>query len=256
MRAKDYRFPLIAMFGKPQSQSERPTKPPRRHWQATHSFADIRLSHVIEGALALALFAAATAQVYVYIRQASIMDGQLTVMRDTLGEMSKQRLLTIAQMRANLRREDPEITPMNERSTPAVQGEKADSWQISPRWTDAGSTNAQEYLGWFDVQAFDRRPNQMLDAKDCPAIPTPPDLPDGTVIPPGHKFPQLAQKLSAQDAFAAVNGGKYILMRGHIQYRDIFQDTSLHYENWCVVIIPNDAQRSIFSFPLLRDSAG
>jgi hypothetical protein len=70
------------MFGQPNPTEDKQEKPPRRYWYATYRFVDIRLSHIIEFLLALALFAAAVTQIFVYLKQAR-------TMRDTLDEMKK-----------------------------------------------------------------------------------------------------------------------------------------------------------------------
>ena len=66
---------------------------------------------------------------------------------------------------------------------------------------------------------------------------------------------QISKFLSVDDANAVVANTKYILMWGHIEYEDIFPDTSLHHYDWCVAVIPNDIARAIFSFPILKNES-
>src|SRR5271169_4634321 len=70
----------------------------------------------------------------------------------------------------------------------------------------------------------------VLRDAGCSPISEPRPLPDGTIIEPGRTISQLAQMLHFEDAAKARDGVKYILMRGHIQYRDIFPDTPMHHD--------------------------
>ena len=91
------------MLGNPNRMLQQGNKPPRRHWYATPGFIDIKLSHIIEGALALALFCAAIAQVSVYLRQAHIMNRQLSVMQRQLtdAEIQEAASITIRNLTVN-----------------------------------------------------------------------------------------------------------------------------------------------------------
>ncbi|MBI3704005.1 MAG: hypothetical protein HY244_09195 [Rhizobiales bacterium] len=198
---------------------------------------------------------ATIATVGVTIHHAEIFNQQLTAMRGQLAEMKNQRLMTVAQLRANIRREQPNVRAIGEGGKLIVAGEKITGWIISPAWTNAGGTDAKDYRGWFDIKAFDVRPGQTnVQATDCLPIPEPNPLPPAGTFQYGATFLQAAQTLAIEDAVKAQVGTKYIFMRGHIQYRDIFPDTLLHYADWCVAIIPNDLERSLFSFLSLREN--
>jgi hypothetical protein len=54
-------------------------KPPKRHWEATESFSDLKFSHWVEILLTTVLVCVGIGQLYVYIRQASIMDEQTKI---------------------------------------------------------------------------------------------------------------------------------------------------------------------------------
>jgi hypothetical protein len=153
------------------------------------------------------------------------------VTQDQLTEMKNQRLMTIAQLRANLRREQPSVTPVGEGGKLIGAGEKLLGWEINPRWTNAGSTNAEGYLGWFDILIMDRKPGQQIgNPDDCPALPKPDDLPEGAAgtVSPGHQFSQVSRRLNIDDATASLNGTKFVLIRGHIEYKDdLFPSNSL-----------------------------
>lgn len=169
-----------------------------------------------------------------------------------LNEMKAQRLLSIAQQRAKLRRESPVITAITEGGKLAEAGKRIVSWAISPHWKNVGSTDAQGYLGWFDIKTFDVTAPKSIGADDCPDSPIPNPLPEPEVIAQGGEFSQLAKMVPVEDLVAANQGTKYILMFGHIEYRDIFPDTPTHHDDWCVVLLPNDIGRTIMSVPNLR----
>jgi hypothetical protein len=61
------------MLGRPNPYRQPNAEPHGGHWRATHSFVDVRLSHIIEGFLGIALLSAAVAQIFVYLGQAKLM---------------------------------------------------------------------------------------------------------------------------------------------------------------------------------------
>ena len=206
-------------------------------------------------ASALGLWAAAAVGLTAVVVSSHDSRLQYHTMMGQLGEMKAQRLVTTAQMRANLRRERPQLLPIGNGGKLIGVGEKMTDIAVSPNWTNVGSTNAQDYRGWFDLQVHDLQPKQIVTASDCPPIGEPRALSEGTVVEPGRNILQAAQKFSVQDAIQARDDNKYILMRGHIQYRDIFPDTPAHHDDWCVVIVPNNLEKMEFSFPIVREKA-
>ena len=80
---------IRAVFGVEQSpasgsakpESKAPEKPPKRRWQATQPFHDLKLSHWVQIALTAALIFVGVSQLYVYVNQATVMHGQLSVMQ-------------------------------------------------------------------------------------------------------------------------------------------------------------------------------
>jgi hypothetical protein len=197
--------------------------------------------------LTAALVAVAAAQFYTG-------EGQLRVTQGQLDEMRNQRLATTAQMRANLRRENPTMTPIGEGGKMIGPAENLAGWEVSPNWKNVGSTNAQDFLGWFDIRAFDPSPGQRVTAADCPQLLEPSPSPGRLIVVPGIGVSHLAKPLRIGDVVKAKEGTKYILMWGHIEYKDIFPDTPVHHDDWCVAVIPNDLQRSVFSLPILRET--
>lgn len=178
---------------------------------------------------------------------------QWCAIRGQLNEMTAARKTTIAQIRANLRREVPQITPWTSDDKPADAGKSIAYWKISPTWTNSGSTDAIEYRGWFDIIPINHLPGHFLTDTDCPT-PQPPNPPHvGTIVHAGANQAQLAKKLSVEDIAMAKQEKGYILMVGHIEYSDVFPDTPRHFNDWCELIIPTDPQTNLWSMPILRD---
>ena len=59
-----------------QPSEQQSAKPPRRRWEATESFFDLKLSHWVEIALTAALVGIGIGQLIIYSRQATIMATQ------------------------------------------------------------------------------------------------------------------------------------------------------------------------------------
>ena len=170
-----------------------------------------------------------------------------------LGEMQQQRLLTITQIRANLRREQPTYFQIREDGELRGPGDKLGGFAISPNWKNIGSTNAVEYRGWFNLRTFSHGGQHTVTVKDCPELPAPIPLPEGLVVLPGGPISQLARTFSLADAVEAKSQTKYILLWGHIEYRDIYPDTPTYHDDWCEIVLRNDIEKAIFSFPTLQE---
>jgi len=69
------------MIPNPNAETEKSRKPPKRYWQATEPFVDLKLSHLVQIVLTAALIGVAGTQAWVYFRQANIMRGQLYQMQ-------------------------------------------------------------------------------------------------------------------------------------------------------------------------------
>jgi hypothetical protein len=195
------------------------------------------------------------ALVLVNIVTAGIFWRQLSVMQNQLDEEKAKGVLEKTQLRGNMRREVPQLSQVGAGTDLGGPKGKSTDWAISPKWINVGGSDVLDYKGWFDVQVFDIVPNKKVDSKDCPSLATPDPLPDGIIIHPGGALEQLSKSLSAQDMIAAENQTKYILMYGHIQYRDVFPDSKPHHADWCVVVFPNNIDKNLFSLPTLKDTA-
>jgi hypothetical protein len=86
------------------------------------------------------------ALVVVSIVTACIFQRQLTVMQLQLAESKNQRLFTIAQLRANLRREPISMTPINSAGGFAEAGQQISAWIVNPKWQNVGAMDASSLL--------------------------------------------------------------------------------------------------------------
>src|SRR5713226_2498350 len=67
--------------------------------------------------------------------------------------------------------------------------------------------------------------------KSCPAATPPNPLPEPIIIQAGSGMEQVSQFLPIEIANKNMAGQQYILMWGHVEYRDGFPDTPLHFED-------------------------
>ena len=197
------------------------------------------------------IFGTCVALIAVYISHRDSSD-QIVALSGQLEEMKNQRLLTIAQQRANLRREQPLITPIAEGGKDATSGAKVIGWDFSPAWKNISSTIAKDFRGWFDIRTF----NDDVDTEkypgvgNCPPFENNEQWQEGIIVQPGGGKTLVAKFLPVRDAIKAMSGKKYTLMWGHIEYRDIFPDSPLHHEDWCVDVILNDLATNSWSMPI------
>ena len=169
---------------------------------------------------------------------------QYLVTNGQLGEMRAQRLMTVAQLQADLQQGNPEIDTYGPDGRPAPP-DKATTWYFSPQWVNSGETDAVEYRGWFDIKPIAFSHPHKITAADCwkPA----PENTQPTIIHRGEPFRILAKKVTRADAITAESGKAVILLVGHIEYRDVFPDTPPHHRDWCTAEIPNDLDRNVWA---------
>lgn len=127
-------------------------------------------------------------------KQATAADKQVTAMQGQLDEMRAQRLINIAQTRANLVRDAVAHAHTNERKLTALS-EKIIEYSFSPFWKNTGSTEARAWRAWFDIKVFDIGPirPRHLGSKDCPELVAPDPLPDEQIIARDGIVIQLAK---------------------------------------------------------------
>jgi hypothetical protein len=85
----------MSLFGQIKPHQDAPKKPPKRFWNGSDPFVDLRLSHWVEIALTIALLGVGYLQWTVYRRQAGIMDtqtkiaGNVSVISDTANKLTE-----------------------------------------------------------------------------------------------------------------------------------------------------------------------
>jgi hypothetical protein len=134
------------------------------------------------------------------LKQANAADKQVTAMQSQLEEMKLQRLTTIAQMRAFLRRDLPQVTPIGEGGKLISVGELLKGWIISPRWHNAGNTSARQVRAWFDLKTFEAKQGDKVGPERCPEPSAPDPIPAPSIIVQGGDLTQLAKTLQIEDA--------------------------------------------------------
>ena len=187
--------------------------------------------------------------VVVNVATAVVFWRQLNVMQGQLDEAKSATLISESQLRANLRHDATKLTPVSQDGRPNNATNRVlAAWSVNPVWTNVGGTSALDYRGWFDIKIAAPHPGTPVSAADCPK-PTPPEpLQEATSISPGGSTTHLAKIILLNDVMKARDNQVNILLYGHVEYRDIFEGTRMHHEDWCIAVLPNDPDNSVFSF--------
>jgi hypothetical protein len=180
---------------------------------------------------------------------------QYITLNGQLGEMRAQRLMTIAQLRANLRRDVPQITRLGVDHEPVKTGQPILEFAVSPVLTNSGPTDALDYRGWFDLVPHTYTQKHKVTATDCPPLRAPSPLPPPIVIHAGAPMALLAKNVSVENALGSNKGNAAIFLIGHFEYRDEFPDTPTHHDDWCDLLIANDPTNNIWSPAIIRETA-
>jgi hypothetical protein len=140
------------------------TKAPRRHWEATESFCDLKLSHWVEIFLTFALLLVGISQLVVYWRQAGIMKQQAVISR-------QQNDITIAIQRAFVSIYDVDIVVRKDEEGKVL------AWDFSVVVENTGSTPTVEASYLTSGSQGLNRGREGLSATDYPLslVPSVPD---------------------------------------------------------------------------------
>jgi hypothetical protein len=185
---------------------------------------------------------------------------QQTIMQGQLDEMRKQREFTIAQLRASLKRERPVYQHINALGFAVPQGEDFVGWSFNPVWTNVGETSAKNVSSWSFFTAKETPKGAtwpvILQCPDHPTIPPNNNL--GEIIEKGGNRMEVALNVPKNlvDRATGANPSLLLYFGGRTQYNDIFQDTPLHYFEWCVLAIPSNATTGDFSFHIIYEREG
>jgi hypothetical protein len=166
--------------------------------------------------------------------------------------MQQQRLLTIEQLSPDFKREYvPAHRILEKPGSDQIAG-----WDFGTKWTNIGATAAQEFFGRSNIEAFDSIFDEWrLKDRTCPEIKMVHNNGvKGTVIVPQDFITQGPKFLSFDDVSARISGAKFILMWGHIEYKDFFAETAVHNHDWCVEVVPNNISADDFDYRKLSES--
>jgi hypothetical protein len=177
---------------------------------------------------------AAAAQVAEMAKQSATMQGQLD-------QMKAQLLITKTTISAHI----IPLPVLPVAHSVHVENGIVTGWNINPQFINAGGTDAHDYRAWWDM---DVSPGPFPHEGVCPTHSYSDARPPMT-IGPGLPLTLVAKILSLDEGTRAKDGKVVIYISGHMEYRDIFPDTPMHYYNWCSTIaVPNDIETNTFSF--------
>jgi hypothetical protein len=170
------------------------------------------------------------------LRQAGVAEKQILALRGNL----RQETINIQEIRENVQ-------------NPGDQTEsKLTGWLFNPRWTNVGGTDIRRLINWWVLTVVHRAspltvPEQL--SQPCPPIIKTDGPITSVVLPPGGGETQTAQKLSIEDARLATGESSSVSIYavGHAEYDDIFPDTPRHHFDWCILVYPNNPEKSLFS---------
>jgi hypothetical protein len=186
------------------------------------------------------------------------MHGQQQLMQGQLDEMVKARQATNAQIRAEINREGPFITPYRSDGKPtAKDSPDVAGWYVNPGWKNIGSTDAENFDSSFDFKHFLRGEDskELKSAKaHCPQpIALNPDATTAITVHHGEGKTELARQLPIENAQQAERGDAFIIIVTNAVYREIFPNTPIHHLYACVLMAVSDTKRGVVSFPILDE---
>jgi hypothetical protein len=231
-----------------QPSEQQKAKPPRRHWKATESFFDLKLSHWVEIALTAALVGIGIGQLVIYSRQANIMDTQANIAND-------QNKITASIQRSFITVSSFE-TPVRFGSGFAQQTKY---WWFVPTIKNSGNTPTKN-MKFFITATCPTELDIGLGAYlglDCdftrpPGPLDPEDILNMAVFKGkerrGLLGPQSAMSLSGvgitEKSMGDVEKGFPIFISGIIYYNDIFPRSQLHVTKFCYQITASHSDKN------------
>jgi hypothetical protein len=173
-----------------------------------------------------------------------------------LAEMKAQRVFTMIQLRANLRREKLATNPVGANGQLIGHGERLYGWDVNPWWTNVGGTDAKNVISWWEIKIFPFTVSPDAKPPSCPRAARPME-PTPVLVQSQGRLIQVNKRLLIEDAQKAMKGdvSQLIYIYGRIEYNDAFPNTPLHYLDWCVNVTPDDISKNIFSFGRLREES-
>lgn len=149
-----------------------------------------------------------------------------------LDEMREQRLLTVAQLRANL-------APQETQHKPIKINDQILSWDVNPTFKNLGGTDATDVRLWWAIKFIE---GSGLNSSNCPANPPPAVKVPATIIRRDGGITLFAHNLSALDVAKSNAGKGTVFIVGHIEYRDVFPDSPLRFFDWCWIALQSSQE--------------
>jgi hypothetical protein len=167
---------------------------------------------------------------------------QLSLMAQQIDEMRAQRLLTITQLSAKIRKAGDGFIV---RPVTGV-GSGLAGWDVTPKFLNLGQTDAHNVHGWWQIAdaKAETDPKQIK----CPDPTGPLEDSEPGSVAPGGGFLMGERRLNLDKVIAARNNTINIFLLGHLEYRDVVSETPTHHSDWCVIAFPRDPSRSFFEF--------
>jgi hypothetical protein len=174
----------------------------------------------------------------------------------TQGQTQDQESLTVAQLQANLRRENPVFHPKKRDGSYIINaGDQIIGWDVNPRWTNIGAVDADSVVTSWKIKIVpmpSTPPTKQVIRNECPDVRDPSNTITATV-PPGGGIVQVAQFLSVEDAQRAISGKQLVLLAGYIDYSDQLPKAKTRRHDWCLLLVPIDLAANQFTFFLIQD---
>ena len=157
------RLPIVCPVSNEQPPASQDGKPPKRHWNATEPFIDMRASHWAEVVLTIALLAVGIGQLFVYFRQASIMEKQTAIAATQKDISSGQLKMTIANERPYVA-----MDTMDAVGVPVKDGANP-QWTFSPLWSNLGNTPTRNLT--INIHCLTSATSRVDDIGNEPELP-------------------------------------------------------------------------------------
>jgi hypothetical protein len=190
-------------------------------------------------------------------RQAQIANEQSKTTQGQLEEMMRQRSYTVDQLRASLSRDTFLLEAFGRSSTPLGLGDILRGWNVSPVWKNKGATDARDVVSWWDITIVKTPSGPAKRVKsDCPVLQRPTEPITSSLLPHDGTLPMQAKRLRLEDAVKASGPrpSTLIYLMAHAEYHDNFPESPLHRRDWCVLAVPKDIPKAVFSYTILKDS--
>jgi len=227
----------VSSSGNPEPHKQETAKPPKRNWQATEPFCDLKLSHWVGILLTAALVVVGISQFVVYLRQASIMREQASI---SARQIEDARVTN----RAFMSYKTTSLAPVYDVADGPVTG-----WFIQITLENLGNTPTHDYRVSRQLEWVPRNEGAMWR----PINPSPDSLRHATPLGPKGEDGLQEIMLPVDRIIAALNGGSLPVVCLWAFYHDIYNGTPQHHLRMCFQVkITDDPHNPHAGFILSR----